>query len=198
MVCGAIKIDNPLSAVRRSQRGRSTFDFPKPVLASNRVQESVVERVRRAIFCSSLKRRLESTSKIRSFGWYGVGGIDVLIGTNGKFYFIDPNFRMTATFAYVCLSNRDILTIPTITFSGSIECSKSAFEKNIVSLTKGKDAPLKIISLTNHENVFRFNAGIQFVSNDDLRRKAVMLDSLGVKGPVLTDIIESAFSYSIY
>jgi hypothetical protein len=136
--------------------------------------------------------------RIRSYGWYGVGGIDVLIGTNGKFYFIDPNFRMTAMSAYIYLSNVNKLTMPTISFSGNIECSQITFENNIVSLTKGKDAPLKIISLAQHKNIFRFNAGIQFESNDDLRRKAVMLHSLGVKGKVLKNIIESPFNYKIF
>src|SRR3989338_2055124 len=39
--------------------------------------------------------------KIRSLGWYGVGGIDVLVDQDDKYYFIDSNFRMTASLAYV-------------------------------------------------------------------------------------------------
>lgn len=136
--------------------------------------------------------------RIRSFGWYGVGGIDVLISNNGKFYFIDPNFRMTAMSTYIYLSNINKLTMPTISFSGNITCTLPTFENKIVSLTKGKDASLKIISLTHHEEIFRFNAGIQFESSDDLKKIAEMLQSIGVKSAMLKTIIESPFHYKVY
>ena len=135
--------------------------------------------------------------RIRSYGWYGIGGIDVLITKEGKFYFIDPNFRMTAMSTYIYLSKINKITMPTISFSGKIACSRSTFENTVLPLTKGNDSPLKMISLTEHSNTFRFNAGIQFDSIDDLKKKVNKLRTMGVTSTVLTKILESSFDYKI-
>jgi hypothetical protein len=46
----------------------------------------------------------EILPKIQKMGWYGVGGLDVLLTTNGKFYIIDSNFRTTGMTAYIFLT----------------------------------------------------------------------------------------------
>lgn len=135
---------------------------------------------------------------LRDLGWYGVGGIDVLIKEDGNFFFIDPNLRMTATFAYVYLAKTNKIHKPLMSFTGKIACKSPYFETQILPFAKGASPVMTIISLTHQNNIYRFNAGIQFDSVQDLKRKAATLLEAGIESEVLTKILHPDFSYSVY
>lgn len=133
---------------------------------------------------------------LRLLGWYGIGGIDVLINRDGNFHFIDPNLRLTATYAYVYLAETKKIANPMISFSGSYTGSRSDFEAKIVPLTEVGNR-LTMISLTHEGNTFRFNAAIEFVSVKDLKRQTRRLLELGVSSVNLDRIVSSNFSYEL-
>jgi hypothetical protein len=128
--------------------------------------------------------------KVRQTGWYGVGGIDVLIDHKDEFYFIDPNFRMTAVFPYVCLAHNGEITKPMISLMGTCEKSYDEFLDKIVPLAKpGNQQILTMINLIKELKGFRFNCGLLFDSKENLFANAERLISLGVKSEVLRRIV---------
>lgn len=134
---------------------------------------------------------------IRGLGWYGVGGIDVLITGRGDFYFIDPNLRMTATYAYVYLARTNGIDKPLLSFSGALSGSEDDFESRVIPFAIGPHDSIKIISLTRHGKTFRFNAAIEFESVPDLRRKAKALLDNGVSSTVLSNVQRKDFRYRL-
>ncbi len=135
--------------------------------------------------------------EVRRWGWHGVGGVDVLIHEDGKFYFIDPNFRMTAAFAYIFLAKNRLAKTPLVSFTGIYKGSGYSFEKNIVPIAKegSPDQKIKIITLTKYRGAYRFNAGLYFKEPKDIKKNAKKLFSLGVQSPVLEKLVESNFKY---
>ncbi|MFA6992597.1 MAG: ATP-grasp domain-containing protein [Candidatus Gracilibacteria bacterium] len=130
--------------------------------------------------------------KARKFGWYGIGGMDVLIDRKNNFYFIDPNFRATAVFPYICIAHNEGITKSMITLTGFYKKSKSEFMKNVLPLARpGSKQLLKVIVLIKTSTGFRFNAGVFFKSTKELAKNADRLLSLGVKSSVLERIVSS-------
>lgn len=139
----------------------------------------------------------EILPNLAKLGWCGIGGIDVLIQADGSFFFIDPNLRLTATYAYVYLSATNQVKKPVVSFSGKIQTSREEFENNILQFAEGNDPTITIISLTEQDGVFRFNAGVQFDSTDDLMIKSQKLLDAGIEATVLNNVVSGKFNYSI-
>ncbi len=131
--------------------------------------------------------------KVRALGWYGVGGMDVLIDANGKFYFIDPNFRMTAAFAYVYLMRHGEFKSPMMTFMGMFRGDEKDFEEKILSVSKLGSANkpmLRIIALTKADGFYKFNAGMFFDDYKDIVPQAKKLIELGISASTLNRVVE--------
>lgn len=129
----------------------------------------------------------EILPQVRSFGWYGVGGIDVLITEDGRFFFIDANFRMTATFTFIHLQQTKKITKPVVSFAGAYQGSYDEFLNTIVPLGQnghGKQM-MSVIGLTHKDSLFRFNAGMFFDTPESITSNAKTLLDLGVQSECL-------------
>jgi hypothetical protein len=140
----------------------------------------------------------EILPKLSELGWCGIGGIDVLIQEDGSFFFIDPNLRLTATYAYVYLAETNQVKKPVVSFSGKIQASREEFENNILVFAEGTDPTITIISITEQDGIFRFNAGVQFDSAEDLTSKSQSLLDTGIEATVLNNIVSGKFNYSVF
>jgi hypothetical protein len=127
----------------------------------------------------------EILPKIQDMGWYGVGGFDVLITSEGKSYIIDTNFRTTGMTPYIFLTRNDSISKSMVSFTATFEGSEEEFIEKIISLNKGANKMLTIISLTKKNNWYRFNAALLFDQKQELSRLASMLTERGVKSRVL-------------
>src|SRR3989344_3028534 len=130
--------------------------------------------------------------RVRARGWDGVGGIDVLVKENGEFYFIDANFRMTATFAYVCLAKNQQIKKPLISFTGSFRGSPAEF-KNILGIhaVRGHaNQILQMLSITKKQNSYWFNAGMLFDHPETVWENAQDLLKLGINSQVLANLAQ--------
>jgi len=137
----------------------------------------------------------EVLPNVRSLGWYGVGGIDVLIVDENEFYFIDTNFRMTATFTFVHLQRTGRLPKPVVSFAGTYAGSYDDFFSKIVPLGKNghPDQIMTVIALTQRSGLFRFNAGLSFDSCESLRDNVERLLDLGIESGCLDALVASVF-----
>lgn len=135
----------------------------------------------------------EILPKVRSMGWYGVGGIDVLIVDENEFYFIDSNFRMTATFTFIYLHQTHQVSHATASFAGSFRGSYDDFLSKIAPLgRKGhNDQLMSVIALTHRDGLFRFNAGILFDNAASLKSNAQRLLDLGVESSSLSTLVKT-------
>ncbi len=135
----------------------------------------------------------EILPKVRSMGWYGVGGIDVLIVDENEFYFIDSNFRMTATFTFIYLHQTHQVSHATASFAGSFRGSHDDFLHKIAPLgRKGSaDQLMSVIALTHRDGLFRFNAGILFDTTASLKCNAQRLLDLGVESSSLSALVKT-------
>lgn len=124
---------------------------------------------------------------VRALGWYGVGGIDVLVKDDGSFYFIDPNFRMTATFTYVYLLRHGRMTKSVASFTGVFRGSREEFLRQVVPLAcEGSTTQrMTMIALTKKDDYYRFNAGLFFDRHEDIRDRARELLRFGIRSTVL-------------
>jgi hypothetical protein len=159
----------------------------------------IIDTKRKIKSLKKIYKLLEKTilPEIRRWGWYGVGGVDVLVREDGKFYFIDPNFRMTAAFAYIFLAKNKLTKTPLVSFTGVYKGSKYSFEKNIVPIAKEnlKNQKIKIIALTKYRGAYRFNAGMFFEEPKDMRKNAQKLLDVGIQSDVLEKLAGSDFKY---
>lgn len=130
---------------------------------------------------------------VRSWGWYGIGGIDVLIDKDGEIFFIDPNFRMTAASSYIILNKNKKLPHPIVSFSGLFRGTKEDFVKKIVPIAKEgtKEQILKIIAITKTKDFYGLNAGLFFDNYKTLKEHVGKLLSLGIEANVLNRINSS-------
>lgn len=124
---------------------------------------------------------------IRARGWHGIGGLDVLIGENGRFYFIDCNFRMTAITPYLCLLKNGLIRQPIATFTGSFAGTESDFMERILPLSdrQNPEQLMQIITLNRHKEAYNFNAALYFPDRTQLPRMAAELLAHGVDSSVL-------------
>ncbi len=138
----------------------------------------------------------EVLPRVRALGWYGVGGIDVLIIDENTFYFIDTNFRMTATFTFIYLQQTQRITKPVVSFAGSYRGSYDDFLSKIVPLGKNgaSDQLMSVIALTQRNNLFRFNAGLFFDNRESLKQNVQTLLDHGVESASLSSLVASGFT----
>lgn len=125
--------------------------------------------------------------RARKLGWFGVGGIDVIIDEMERFYFIDPNFRMTAAFAYVYLSKNNKIKRPIMSFIGTFREDRQDFLKKVSPLARENDTNqmLSIIAMTQGNGEYRFNAGMFFDSYSDIPQRAEELLRRGISSTTL-------------
>jgi len=128
---------------------------------------------------------IEILPKIQEMGWYGVGGLDVLIDKDGKFYIIDSNFRTTGTMAYIFLFRQNLISKSMVSLTATFKGSEGEFVKKVLSLNKGKNKILTIISLTKKDDEYRFNTALLFDRKEELPSLATKLTEIGVKSEVL-------------
>ncbi|MBI2426221.1 MAG: ATP-grasp domain-containing protein [Candidatus Kerfeldbacteria bacterium] len=133
--------------------------------------------------------------RVREMGWYGVGGLDVLIARDGRFYFIDPNFRMNATTAYLFHVKNGKIRTPVLSFIGLYKGTFDEFRKVIAPIATEGSAQqrISIVSLTKN-GVFRFHAGLLFngENEQDLSESAKHLLDLGISSRALEKVCDES------
>ncbi len=127
----------------------------------------------------------EVLPKVQAMGWYGIGGLDVLIDAEGKFFIIDSNFRTTGMTAYICLTRNNLITKSMVSFTATFKGSEKEFTKKVLSLNQGKKKILTIVSLTKENDEYRFNAALLFDRKDQLPALAVELIERGINSEIL-------------
>lgn len=132
---------------------------------------------------------------VREMGWYGVGGFDVLIDKDGKFYIEDPNFRMTGMTPYLCEARNGIIRKSMVSFIASFQGTEEDFQRAIVPLCQEKDLDqlVHLIALTHHGDTFRMNAAMYFEQEEieSVKRNAERLVSLGLESKALRKLSEN-------
>ena len=125
--------------------------------------------------------------KVRAMGWYGVGGLDVLLTKSGEFYFIDPNFRMTATFAFVNQVRNGKIKKSLLGFTGSFKGTEAEFREKITPIARlgTENQLLDMASLTYQEGVYRFNGAVVFGGNEGPEVVGKKLLDLGIQSSTL-------------
>jgi len=137
---------------------------------------------------SVLKERI--LPAVRAMGWYGIGGMDVLVDRNRNFKFIDPNFRMTATFPYISLMNRGWINHSVISFKGTVQGSIEDFRNAIVPVATQGDSRQRMVitSLVHQKNTALFHAGLLFDREDAIPETAQELIARGVCSTALNQL----------
>lgn len=126
--------------------------------------------------------------EVRRRGWFGIGGFDVLKTKDERFYFVDPNFRMTGMTVYDLLVRNGIIKKSLLSFTGTFEGRQNEFEKMITPLAKvgSERQKLYLTSLTEHHGLFRFNAALLFDERRDIPDLAREILSKGIESSVLS------------
>jgi carbamoylphosphate synthase large subunit len=126
--------------------------------------------------------------RVRNKGWYGIGGFDVLVDEDGNPYFIDCNFRMTGMSAYHFLIANKILEKPIAAFSGQFVGTAEELKEKLYQYgsrhSSGKF--LQLITISKHEDTWRFNGTISFITHEDLRERAKLILETGVTSQALS------------
>ena len=128
--------------------------------------------------------------KVRAKGWHGVGGLDVLVTRDNEYYFIDPNFRMTATFVFVCQVRNKHMKKSLLGFSGIFKGTEADFRQKILPIAKlgTPEQLLDIASLSCKDGVYHFNGAIVFDKNVPKEKAAKLLMERGVESLTLSCI----------
>jgi hypothetical protein len=126
--------------------------------------------------------------RVRDMGWYGVGGLDVLVDRAGRVLFIDGNFRMTAMTPYHFLVANGALTAPAITFTGEITGDATTAAKVLLPHAQGPHARMHLINLVQSRGTWRFNGALSCSSKTELIAVARELLRAGVRSQVLESV----------
>lgn len=131
--------------------------------------------------------------KVRAKGWYGVGGLDVLVTKSGRFYFIDPNFRMTATLVFVCQVRNKQIKKSLLGFTGMFKGDEKDFREKILPIARlgTPEQLLNIASLSHKDGVYRFNAALVFDENNSRTDVAKRLLDLGIQSTTLLCLVNN-------
>ncbi|MFA7277546.1 MAG: hypothetical protein WC101_00980 [Candidatus Gracilibacteria bacterium] len=131
--------------------------------------------------------------EVRRRGWYGVGGFDVLMTEDGRFYFIDPNFRMTGMTVYDFLARNNVIKKSLLSFNSEFHGSEREFREKILPVAKpGANQLLYVTVLTHGKKVFRLNSALLFDKRSDIPKVTEKLLSLGLVSSVLDDAMKMA------
>ncbi len=135
----------------------------------------------------------EILPNVKKLGWFGVGGMDILVDKKENIFIIDPNFRMTASTSYLMMSKNTKDKCPLISFVGEFKGTKKDFLKKIAPLANNNcnNPLLKIIALTKKPHSYGMNAGILFENYKELQKTAKHLKQLGIEGGALNRIVDS-------
>jgi hypothetical protein len=125
--------------------------------------------------------------EVRRRGWFGIGGFDVLMSKEGRFYFVDPNFRMTGMTVYDLLACNGNITSSLLSFSGTFEGTRKEFYGLMEGCARVGDSGQKLYltALTEHRGLFRFNAALLFDSRRDIPVLAREMLRRGMESSVL-------------
>jgi hypothetical protein len=125
--------------------------------------------------------------RIRSMGWYGIFGLDVLVDAADRNYIIDPNFRMTGTAVYLFLKARGELKAPMTSVSAEFVGSEADFRRAVLPLaaTSSNERLLKLVCLSRHNNTWRFDAAIEYTNEEQLAEHAKKILDSGINSRVL-------------
>lgn len=129
--------------------------------------------------------------EIRRKGWYGIGGFDILMTKDERFYIIDPNFRMTGMTVYDLLYKNKDIESSMLSFMGTFEGSLQEFQKKIVPLAlPGSNQQMYITTLAQHGSTFRFNAALLYETRKEIPKIASKFLKSGVQSDVLTNLVD--------
>lgn len=125
--------------------------------------------------------------EVRRKGWFGIGGFDVLMNKDERYYFVDPNFRMTGMSVYDLLARNGEIKTPLLSFMGTFEGSQEDFEKVMkeIAMVGDPHQKLHLTTLTEHDGQFRFNAALLFDKRENLPRIAKEVLEKGIQSSVL-------------
>jgi hypothetical protein len=128
--------------------------------------------------------------KVRAKGWYGIGGFDVLVDGHGKAYFIDANFRMTGMSAYHFLIDRGLIQRPMMSIMGTFVGDEQSL-RDALSSFAAVDAPnrfLKIICMSRNNDVWRFNAALEYADEQQLARRIEQVLAARIESEALESV----------
>ncbi|MEI7838471.1 MAG: ATP-grasp domain-containing protein [bacterium] len=129
--------------------------------------------------------------KIRKMGWYGVGGLDVILDEHNNAYIIDCNFRMTGMTAYHFLISQNKIEAPIVSFMAELKGSKEVFKEKILPyFSKYTDNKIgQIIALSHHEDSWYFNGSLSYKNREVLKMNSKILLDLGVESGTLLKLV---------
>lgn len=135
--------------------------------------------------------KTEILPTLKEKGWFGVGGVDVLVDKDGAFYFNDFNCRMTATMAQTMQMNSGLIGDRSLlVFNGTFPGTIEDFRKKMIEKSRhgSNQQVLNVVALANGNNVVRMHAGVLFDQPETLRENVLELERLGVQSDIFREI----------
>lgn len=129
--------------------------------------------------------------KFKQKGWFGVGGVDVLVDQDGNFYFSDFNCRMTATMAQTMQSNAGLFKDNSVlVFNGKFQGSLGNFLEKVGPLaTNGNpQQSLNVVALAKGNGDVKMHAGVIFDQKESLRGNIIELQRLGIRSDIFAHL----------
>ena len=126
-------------------------------------------------------------------GWHGIGCFDVLIDIDDNPYFIDANFRMTGMSASIFykLNNQHPQAGNLFSLGAVYEGTKEDFMRDVASISTGQDGWLHILTLSQNDTIWRFNACFYFSNNEELKEKCIALSARNLQSKIFEEIQKS-------
>ena len=133
--------------------------------------------------------------RARERGWFGIGGIDVLRNTEGRYYLIDPNFRMTAMTAPVYASVRRDVRQNTLAMTARYRGNDVDFIRMTQSGTA--DQLFRMIAIRRDGDGLQFNGTLLFDQPETLVENAERAVLSGFDGSILQTFVQNKNSVTI-
>lgn len=129
---------------------------------------------------------------IREFGWYGIGGVDILVDNRERFFIVDPNFRTTGMTAFLFAAHNGDIRKCMAVFTGTFEGSLRSFSRAVAPIAhyQSENQRIHIIALTRHGSTFRMNAALLFDREEErhVPQYAEELLTLGIESDALSKL----------
>lgn len=125
----------------------------------------------------------EILPRVRSLGWHGVGGMDV-IDQGERFFCIDPNFRVTGSTAHLYHRASGLVRSPALTFYGEMSAPLSSLAPH----ARMGDAAQRLYVLAAHEEAGEtaLIGGALYEDDADLADNLRFLRELGIRSHSFT------------